>query len=247
MVIMAILPNYKPVDNFTIHPDPIDLQNNQTFLSLAQAEFAQDRSGMLIIKFMTMYHENSWCLLILKVLVGPLVIASGNAASFLPFPVIAPERYEDIVARLEAQDPGAFLPPGSHPTIIAGYAAQKASLAKTLRSYGSATFNLFLLGNQQDGGAHVLLHPLSRGTINIVPSDPYFTEPVIDYRALTNPTDLDILTEFVRFTRRCMFSPLAVFLPGPLSRKAAYNALRNECRDIYVAPRVSRIIRLIQR
>lgn len=118
--------------------------------------------------------------------------------------MIAPERFEDIAARYEAQSPEAFLPPGSHPTIIAGYDAQKISLAKTLRSHGSATYNLFLLGARQDGSAHVLLHPLSRGTINIDPSDPYFKEPLVDYRALTNPTDLDVLTEFVRFTRRCM-------------------------------------------
>jgi len=146
---------------------------------------------------------------------GPLGIASGNAACFLPFPVIAPERFEDIAARYEAQSPEAFLPSGSHPTIVAGYAAQKASLAKTLRSYGSATYNLFLLGAPQDGGASVFLHPLSRGTINIVPSDPYFTEPRVDYRALTNPTDLDVLTEFVRFTRRCMLFFPSKFPPWP--------------------------------
>ena len=37
------------VDNFTLHPDPSDLQANETFIALAQAEFAANRSGMLTL------------------------------------------------------------------------------------------------------------------------------------------------------------------------------------------------------
>ncbi|XXH05809.1 hypothetical protein Hte_012247 [Hypoxylon texense] len=49
------------------------------------------------------------------------------------------------------------------------------------------------------------LHPLSRGTVNINTTDPFNTEPIVDYRALTNPVDLDILIEFLRFTKRYFF------------------------------------------
>ncbi|RDL40515.1 Glucose oxidase [Venustampulla echinocandica] len=175
-------------DNFTVHPDRTDLQLNATFKALADAEFAANRSG-------------------------PLTIASGNAACFLPFPVIAPERFGAIAASYESQDPASYLPVDSHPTIVAGYAAQQASLAKALRSYKSAYYNLFLGGGPSEG-ALVFLHPVSRGTINIVPSDPFFTEPVVDYRALTNPTDIDIMVEFIRFTRRYFAVPsLAQFQP----------------------------------
>lgn len=33
------------VDNFTVHPDRTDLANNQTFIELADAEFAANKSG----------------------------------------------------------------------------------------------------------------------------------------------------------------------------------------------------------
>jgi choline dehydrogenase len=164
------------VSNFHIDPDPTDAQSNQTFIQAAQAEFAATKSG-------------------------PLTIASGNGACFLPFPVIAPDTFEDIAARYEAQDPAWYLPAGSDPTVIAGYQAQKKALAAALRSHGDAFYNLFLRGSYQEG-AIVDLHPLSRGVINIDTKDPYFKEPIVDYRALTNPADIDVLVEFTRFTRR---------------------------------------------
>ena len=90
-----------------------------------------------------------------------------------------------------------------------------------MRSSGSAFYNLFLRGSASEG-AIVFLHPLSRGTINILPSDPLFSEPVVDYRALSNPTDIEILIEFVRFTRRYFGVPsLKPFQPRELRPGAA--------------------------
>lgn len=82
-----------------------------------------------------------------------------------------------------------------------------------MRSTGIAFYNLFLLGGPGEG-AIVMLHPLSRGTININPADPYFSEPIIDYRALSNPADVQVMIEFTRFTRRYMKVPsLAIYQP----------------------------------
>lgn len=164
------------VDNFTIHPDPSDLYTNATFREAAEARWAADRTG-------------------------PLSIASGNMASFLSFPVIAPNSYADIAARLIAQDPSAYLEEGADDTIIAGYQEQKAIMASHLRSPGSAIYNFFFRGSNVEG-AVVFLHPTSRGTVNVDPRDPFFRNPVVDYRALTNPIDIDILSEFTRFSRR---------------------------------------------
>lgn len=127
--------------------------------------------------------------------------------------MIAPNKFKAIAASFENQDPAEYLPVDSHPTVIAGYASQQRALAKALRSHGSAFYNLFLGGGPSEG-ALVFLHPLSRGTINIVPSDPFFTEPVVDYRALTNPIDTAIMVEFIRFTRRYFAVPsLAQYKP----------------------------------
>lgn len=72
---------------------------------------------------------------------------------------------------------------------------------------------------------HMLLHttttqsglsnyrPLSRGTVNINTTHPD-SEPLVDYRALSNPIDIDILIECIKFTRRYYQSKiLAPFQP----------------------------------
>lgn len=165
---------------FTAAPDANDLLLNQTFFAQAQAEFDANRTG-------------------------PLTIASGSAACFLPLSVISPSTFRQIAAKYEAQDPAAYLPPGTDKTVVAGYAAQIRAHARDLRGSGSAVYNLFLRGTRNEGSA-IYLHPLSRGTVNINPADPYFSEPVVDYRVLSNPADAEILVEFTRFTRRFFFN-----------------------------------------
>ncbi|KAH6685973.1 hypothetical protein F5X68DRAFT_241315 [Plectosphaerella plurivora] len=161
--------------NFDVHPDPSDLQSNATFRAEAEAEFAANRSG-------------------------PLSIASGNLMAFLPLKVVSPSRFDALASALEDQDPAAYLPSGTDATLVAGYAAQKSRLAALLRSDNSANYNLFLRG-ANFGGIVVYLHPLSRGTIYIDPTDPFFAQPIVDYRAASNPLDLDIQVEFLKFTR----------------------------------------------
>lgn len=182
--------------NFSIHPDPNDLFFNATFLAEAQAEFTANRTG-------------------------PLTIASGNCAAFLPLSVIAPETFRRIADRYEAQDPAAFLPPGTDQSVVEGYQAQKKALARGMRSRGSAVYNFFLRGSNEEG-AIVYLHPLSRGTVTIKPDDPYFSNPVVDYRALSNPADLDVLVEFTRFTRR-YFSQTSMRTYGPVEVRPGAN------------------------
>ncbi|KAL2258001.1 hypothetical protein VTK26DRAFT_8850 [Humicola hyalothermophila] len=162
--------------NWPFHPDFYDKLLNQTFIEEQQAEFDAHRTG---------YNT----------------IASGNCGGWLSLPVIAPDAFSDIAERYEAQDPAAYLPSGTDKAVIAGYQAQKKALAKSMRSRGSAIYNLFLRGGY-DEGSLVYLHPTSRGTVYIDPADPFFSPPQVDYRALSNPTDLEVLIEFTRFTRK---------------------------------------------
>ncbi|KAL2755569.1 hypothetical protein ACRALDRAFT_1082246 [Sodiomyces alcalophilus JCM 7366] len=196
--------------NWNFSPNPSDLQTNATFRALAEAEFAANRTG-------------------------PLTIAAGNAMAFLPFPVVSPERFEAIAAAYEAQDPAAYLHEGADETVVAGYQAQKTRLAKALRSMDSANYNLFVRGTQMEGSV-VYLHPLSRGTIELNATDPYFGTPVVDYRVLSNPADVDIQVEFIRFTRRyftetslAQYGPIE-FVPGPgvTSDEALAQAVRSQ-------------------
>lgn len=177
---------------------PDDLFSNSTFIAEAQAQFANNFTG-------------------------PLSIASGSAAGWFPFRTIAPERFKAIADKYEAQDPAAYLPPGTDKTVIAGYQAQKKSHAALLRSKDAAVYNFFVRGAQTEGSM-VYLHPLSRGFVNIDPSDPFIAPPLVDYRALSNPADIDVLYEFTRFTRKFWaetsvkeYDPVEV-APGPAAQ-----------------------------
>lgn len=90
------------------------------------------------------------------------------------------------------------------PTPPPGYKAQMQDMARAIRSPNTAFYNQVLSGGASSG-VTVDLHPLSRGTVNLNPSNPFGSEPIVDYRALSNPLDLDIMVEILRFTRRYFF------------------------------------------
>ena len=131
---------------------------------------------------------------------GPFSIATGNVAAWLPFPVIS-ERYEEVATLLEEQDHAAYLPEGADVTVAAGYAAQMKSYAEALRSNHTAFYNLVFTAGPSNG-ILVDLHPLSRGTINVDPKNPEGNEPIVDYRALSNPLDAVIMADILRYTRK---------------------------------------------
>ncbi|EAQ88634.1 hypothetical protein CHGG_05253 [Chaetomium globosum CBS 148.51] len=171
----TIAPSFN-LTNFPFHPDFYDMLLNQTFIAEAQAQFLANRTG-------------------------PMSIASGNCGSWLSLQVITPQSWKNIAKRYEAQDPAAYLPSGTDKKVVAGYKAQQKALVKSMRSKDSATYNFFLRGGYEEGSV-VYLHPASRGTVHINPADPFFSPPEVDYRALSNPTDLEILLEFTPFTRK---------------------------------------------
>lgn len=146
--------------------------------------------------------------------------------AFLPFSVVSPTRFEAIASALQAQDPATHLPPGADETLLAGYAAQRDRLATALRSNNSAFYNLFLRG-ANFGGIVVYLHPLSRGTVTIDPADPFFTQPTVDYRALSNPLDIDIQVEFIKFTRR-LYTETSLSSYGPIEVSPGANVTSDE-------------------
>jgi len=131
---------------------------------------------------------------------GPNSIATGNAAAWLPFPIISP-RAANISSALASQNHTLYLPADTDPTVAAGYRAQMLSYAAALKSNATAFYNLVLTGGPTNGIV-VDLHPLSRGTVAVDPRDPAGREPLVDYRALANPLDAAVMADIVRFTRR---------------------------------------------
>ncbi|RYP67109.1 hypothetical protein DL771_007434 [Monosporascus sp. 5C6A] len=148
----------------------------------------------------------------------PYSIAIGNLGAWLGMPAISPDRHEDIAAKLDAQDHAAQLPPDTDPTVIAGYEAQMKALAAAIRSPNTAFYGLTVTGSPTPGRGNTLLHPLSRGSVNVNTTDPYNSEPIVDYRALSNPLDTDILVEFIKFARRYHFNTsLAAYGPREMA------------------------------
>ncbi|KAK4168133.1 putative GMC oxidoreductase [Cladorrhinum sp. PSN259] len=167
-------PSYQ-YTKLTVKPSGDDLRSNRTFSTWANQVWASNRTG-------------------------PNSIATGNAAAWLPFPVIS-SRSAAISDALVAQDHAGYLPSDTHPTVAAGYRAQMLSYASAIRNNRTAFYNAVLSG-ASTSGIVVDLHPLSRGTVNISPTDPFTKEPIVDYRALTNPLDVSIMTDILKYTRR---------------------------------------------
>ena len=125
-------------------------------------------------------------------------IAGPNLGAWIGLPTVT-EDYESIVTRYEAQDPAEFLPEDTHPTVLKGYSAFQKLHAKLMRSTDSNWLWFPLFGTP--GGIVMSEHIVSHGTVNIDPANPD-AEPIVDYRALSNPIDLDIMVENIRYMRK---------------------------------------------
>lgn len=121
-------------------------------------------------------------------------------------------------SQLTAQTDEDFLAPNLPPTVLAGFAAQKRVLSKLYDSPDAAVFESPVGGSCSR--ATVLQKPLSRGHIHINASNPY-GEPAVDFRAYTNPLDLELGIESLKYTRKYLRNAKFAYLtpvetaPGP--------------------------------
>lgn len=125
-----------------------------------------------------------------------------NLSAWIGLPTMTDD-YETLAAKYEGQDPAAYLPQGSDPTVIAGYAAFQKLHAKLLRTKNANW--MWMPVNDPPNFMIPMMHTLSHGTINIDPANPD-AEPIVDYRALSNPTDVDVMVEIVKYHRKFMNS-----------------------------------------
>jgi choline dehydrogenase-like flavoprotein len=131
---------------------------------------------------------------------NPNTTLSMNCGAVVGLPAITSQERAAALARdFDAQDTGQYLPQDAHTHILAGYRAQKKALSGIFQSKNTAWMWLIL-------GAPLSFnpinqHPLSRGNVHINASNPH-GEPIVDYRALSNPIDLEIMIEMLRFIRK---------------------------------------------
>ncbi|KAK2803295.1 hypothetical protein FQN51_003713 [Onygenales sp. PD_10] len=137
-----------------------------------------------------------------------------SLAAMIGLPVITPDKFEELAAAYEAQDPKEYLPSTYDPTLIEGYAQQQKVYSRLMRSTGVTFLEMMLFG---PGGSVQNLHPMSRGTIQINTTDPE-GGMVVDYRAATNPIDMDVMVEIIKFMRKYMASEdFAPYEPSELT------------------------------
>lgn len=168
---------------------------------------------------------------------GPKTIASTNLAAWLPLTVIS-ENADALATRLEQLDYASLLPVDAHATVIAGYAAQMRILATQMRSPGTAWMRMRLDPDYGTEGP-VLMQSMSRGTVNINSTDPWNTEPVVDYRALTNTVEVDVHVEFIKFVRRYAFNTSLALEFAPIDYSPGPDVTSDEDLRTYVAEYLS--------
>ncbi|KAF8432589.1 hypothetical protein BGX38DRAFT_1276640 [Terfezia claveryi] len=162
-----------------VEHSPIDMERNATYDAAMKALFYSSRQG-------------------------PWTAGSPNSVAFLPFSTFT-NRSTELLVAYAAGSPDAYLRPGLDASVIAGYKAQRKLLLAALSTPNVATMEfIFLSGASrhiQTPLSIALQHPFSRGYIEINSTDP-FAAPVIDFRTGSNPVDLDVYVEALKFCRR---------------------------------------------
>ncbi|KAL4781083.1 hypothetical protein BJX76DRAFT_360243 [Aspergillus varians] len=119
--------------------------------------------------------------------------------------------YESILAEAEARNPADSLLPGVHPTVLAGYTAQRQLIFDEFRGSGLAVG-----GIAWDTDANVQsfnVKPFSRGHVYINQTNP-LAKPVIDFRTASDPTDFRLHIALLHKQRELFDAPSLAAL-GP--------------------------------
>ncbi|EMC96648.1 hypothetical protein BAUCODRAFT_148224 [Baudoinia panamericana UAMH 10762] len=143
---------------------------------------------------------------------GAWVQAHGNSAAFLPLRTIT-DQADEIVSMAAAQNTSEYLPAMYDATSRAGYAKQHALLTALVNSSEAAMYEFPFAGSGLSPNA--MERPFSRGTIILNLTDPFGSQPVIDYNTLANPVDGLMSVAMLNFTRRFYATPTMSRL-GPL-------------------------------
>lgn len=133
---------------------------------------------------------------------GPFTVSAGNALAFISTTSFS-SRTWDLVREGKSQS-DTYLPPDIPRTIVKGYKEQRQVILDLWGSQKAASME-FALGA---AGPLVisLQHQLSRGDIRAASKDP-FTPPAVNWRAMTNPLDLQIMVDAFKSGREFMKTP----------------------------------------
>ncbi|KAH7409466.1 alcohol oxidase [Cadophora sp. MPI-SDFR-AT-0126] len=149
---------------------------------------------------------------------GPRTMAASNSGVFLPLRTFT-SKWKDIIASATAVDGRKGLPASYDRTLLAGYKVQRALIIDSFASNRAACMEMPFGGGT--GAPAVVLKPLSRGTININPADPY-GEVIIDSGGLSDPIDVKTFVEIIKSIRQWLQTPAHQSL-GPVETAPTAN------------------------
>lgn len=136
---------------------------------------------------------------------GPYTITRTLSTNFISLPLQnLTSRAPDIIESARSlRGSGSFLRPDTDPAVIAGYTRQREIMLDQLD-------NEISIGGLHWGTANTgtlyLFKPFSRGTVTIDSIDP-LANPLVDFRAATDPADMDVAVALVHKAREIMGAP----------------------------------------
>ncbi|KAK3374663.1 GMC oxidoreductase-like protein [Podospora didyma] len=143
---------------------------------------------------------------------GPYTLALGNTAIYVSLPRAAPASFQTIVSKIlelangPLSNVAPFFPPNTDATILQGYKSQLSALATLLSNPQAPSLETPWATGSDPTAWSFLLHPLSRGFVRLNPTDP-LSQPLLDYRMLSNPLDMDIHLAHLKFLRTLVSTP----------------------------------------
>lgn len=147
---------------------------------------------------------------------GPYTVVVGNTVGNVPLSFTS--KKASILAAALASNPVANLPTDTPLTVKAGYIAQRAAILAAIAQGKVASHSQ--LAFIQGSPSISFVKPLSRGLVRAASADP-FAFPIVDYRTLSDPYDLAVLVEALKFSREAMntpamqqYNPVEIW-PGP--------------------------------
>ncbi|KAF5012139.1 hypothetical protein FDECE_1788 [Fusarium decemcellulare] len=137
---------------------------------------------------------------------GAYTITRGIGSQMLAYPTLreVTSDWQAIVSSARTVDPATYLPPGTHPSVIAGYKAQRELMLSQLEGPEIPLGLLHWPSSNSTTLTH--LRPFSRGTVTINSTNP-LAQPVIDFRTATDPLDLELFVNLFRKSRDVMAAP----------------------------------------
>ena len=155
---------------------------------------------------------------------------SCNVVAFNPLPNVT-VNYTSIISLADSHSSSLSYPPDTDTSIFAGYEAQRKIILSLYNSTSTAVIETgFSSGSEIP---LTLVKPLSRGTITITNRDP-LDPPLIDWNALTNPADMEIMVAALKRHREFVATEAMQEL-GPIELTPGGNVTSDE--DIRAALR----------